>query len=87
MRTNIDIDDELMAVAMAAGPFKTKREAVESGLRLLARQKAYQSILDLRGKVNWVAPDEPWPVTVNESRATYAAVRKPKTEGAKRAAR
>ena len=32
MRTNIDIDDELMARAMEAGGFKTKREAVEEGL-------------------------------------------------------
>ena len=36
MRTNIDIDDELMAAALEAGPYKTK-EAVEAGLKLLAR--------------------------------------------------
>ena len=29
MRTNIEIDDDLMAAAMAAGGFKTKKEAVE----------------------------------------------------------
>ena len=32
MRTNIDIDDDLLARAMQAGPYKTKREAVEAGL-------------------------------------------------------
>jgi len=37
MRTNIDIDDELMAAALEAGPYKTKKEAVEAGLKLLAR--------------------------------------------------
>lgn len=53
MRTNIDIDDELMARAMQAGPFKTKREAVEAGLKLLARQAAYKEILKWRGKLRW----------------------------------
>ena len=53
MRTNIDIDDDLMARAMLAGPFKTKREAVEAGLKLLARQAAYKEILKWRGKLKW----------------------------------
>ena len=44
MRTNIDIDDELMAKAMQAGPYKTKKDAVEAGLKLLARQAAYREI-------------------------------------------
>jgi Arc/MetJ family transcription regulator len=33
MRTNIEIDDALMAQALKAGPFKTKKEAVEAGLK------------------------------------------------------
>ncbi len=53
MRTNIEIDDELMAQAMAAGPYTTKKEAVEAGLRLLARQAAYREILKWRGKLKW----------------------------------
>jgi len=53
MRTNIDIDDALMAEALKAGPFKTKKEAVEAGLRLLARQAAYREILKWRGKLKW----------------------------------
>jgi Arc/MetJ family transcription regulator len=53
MRTNIDIDDELMAEAMAAGPYKTKKDAVEAGLKLLARQAAYREILKWRGKLKW----------------------------------
>lgn len=53
MRTNIDIDDALMANAMKAGPFHTKREAVEAGLRLLARQAAYREILKWEGKLHW----------------------------------
>ncbi len=57
MRTNIDIDDELMATALKAGPFKTKKEAVEAGLRLLARQAAYREILKWEGKLRWDAPE------------------------------
>jgi antitoxin ParD1/3/4 len=53
MRTNIVIDPELMSRAMKAGPFKTKREAVEAGLKLLARQAAYREILKWRGKLKW----------------------------------
>lgn len=53
MRTNIDIDDDLMAQAMKAGPFTTKKDAVEAGLKLLARQAAYREILKWRGKLVW----------------------------------
>ena len=53
MRTNIDIDDDLLSAAMRASGCKTKRATVEEGLRLLARKKAYRSILALRGKVHW----------------------------------
>jgi antitoxin ParD1/3/4 len=53
MRTNIDIDDALMDQAMAAGPYKTKKDAVEAGLKLLARQAAYREILKWEGKLKW----------------------------------
>ena len=53
MRTNIVIDEDLMAQAMKAGPFKTKKDAVEAGLKLLARQAAYREILKWRGKLKW----------------------------------
>lgn len=53
MRTNIDIDDDLMADAMAAGPFTTKKDAVEAGLKLLKRQAAYREILKWEGKLKW----------------------------------
>ncbi|HOM15219.1 MAG TPA: type II toxin-antitoxin system VapB family antitoxin [Rubrivivax sp.] len=58
MRTNIDIEDDLMAQAMKAGPFKTKKDAVEAGLRLLARQAAYREILKWRGKLQWQGDDQ-----------------------------
>ncbi len=53
MRTNIEIDDRLMAEAMAATGYKTKRETVEAALRLLARRKKQASLRDLFGAVEW----------------------------------
>ncbi|WP_309753264.1 type II toxin-antitoxin system VapB family antitoxin [Novosphingobium sp.] len=49
MRTNIVIDDKLMGEAMAASGAKSKREAVEAGLRTLVRIKRQSEILKLRG--------------------------------------
>jgi Arc/MetJ family transcription regulator len=53
MRTNIEIDDRLMAEAMAASGLPTKRETVEAGLRLLARRKRQAGARDLFGRVRW----------------------------------
>jgi Arc/MetJ family transcription regulator len=53
MRTNIDIDDRLMRTAMRRSGARTKKAAVEAGLRLLARTHAQGSIRRLRGKVQW----------------------------------
>jgi Arc/MetJ family transcription regulator len=54
VRTNIEIDDKLLAEAMRARGFGTKRATVVAGLRLLIRTKAYRDILALRGKIHWV---------------------------------
>ena len=53
MRTNIDIDDQVLAAAMQSGAYKTKKEVVEAGLRLIARQAAYREILKWEGKLQW----------------------------------
>jgi antitoxin ParD1/3/4 len=58
MRTNIDIDDATLEAAMRAGPFKTKKDAVEAGLKLLARQAAYREILKWEGKLHWDGDDD-----------------------------
>ena len=55
-RTNIVIDSKLMRRAMRATGAKTKREAVDIGLRLAARQKKYLDILDLVGE-DLIDPD------------------------------
>jgi Arc/MetJ family transcription regulator len=58
MRTNIDIDDDVLDAAMKAGSFKTKKDAVEAGLRLIARQAAYREILRWEGKLRWDGDDD-----------------------------
>lgn len=49
----MDIDDELLSLAMRASGCKTKRATVEEGLRLLVQNKTYREIIALRGKVHW----------------------------------
>jgi Arc/MetJ family transcription regulator len=53
MRTNILIDDDLMAKALEVSGIKTKREVVEEGLKLLIKMSAQRKILELRGKIHW----------------------------------
>lgn len=53
MRTNIVIDDKLMAEALKATGARTKREVVELGLRALIQLKQQEQIRGLRGKLRW----------------------------------
>ncbi len=53
MRTNIDIDDRLMRQAIRASGARTKRAAVEAGLRLLIQTRAQTGIRRLRGQISW----------------------------------
>jgi len=53
MRTNIVIDDQLMDEALKASGLKTKKEAVEAGLRALIKQRKQENIRALRGKLRW----------------------------------
>ncbi len=53
MRTNIVIDDQLMADALKVTGLKTKREAVELGLKTLIKLKQQQKIKAFKGKLKW----------------------------------
>lgn len=53
MRTNIVIDDQLMQDTLKATGLKTKREAVELGLRTLLRLRTQAEIRQLKGKLAW----------------------------------
>jgi Arc/MetJ family transcription regulator len=65
MRTNIDIDENLIRRAMQASGERTKRAAVDRALRLLVRTHAQAGIRRLRGKIRWRGD-------VNESRLSRA---------------
>ena len=53
MRTSIVIDDKLMADALKASGARTKREAVELGLRTLLQLSRQGEIRRLKGNVKW----------------------------------
>ena len=53
MRTNIVIDDELMASALQASGLNTKKDVVEEGLKLLVKIHKQQAVRSLRGKIRW----------------------------------
>jgi Arc/MetJ family transcription regulator len=53
MRTNIEIDDQLMSDALRLTGARTQREVVEMGLRTLARLRQQEEIRRFRGKLQW----------------------------------
>ncbi|ANI78174.1 type II toxin-antitoxin system VapB family antitoxin [Sphingobium sp. EP60837] len=53
VRTNIVIDDDLMIKVLRTTGFKTKREAVEGGLRLLLSLHSQAKLCNDRGKIAW----------------------------------
>ena len=53
MRTNIVIDEDLMRQAMQASGARSKREAVELGLRTLVRLQQQGEIRSFRGQMQW----------------------------------
>jgi Arc/MetJ family transcription regulator len=69
VRTNIEIDDDLMREAMRASGERTKRAVVERGLRLLVQTRGQTQIRRLRGKVTWNG-------NLNESRRARGARRR-----------
>ncbi len=53
MRTNIDIDDQLMNTALELSGLRTKEAVVEEGLKLLVQMRNQDKIRSLRGKLKW----------------------------------
>lgn len=53
MRTNIVIDNTLMQEALKATGLKTKKEAVELGLKTLITLRNQAAIKELKGKLHW----------------------------------
>ncbi len=53
MRTNIDIDDDLLESAMKALGTHTKKSTVEAALELAIRRHTLRGLLELPGAVDW----------------------------------
>ena len=53
MRTNIEIDDKLMSDVLKVTGLKTKKDAVDLGLKTLIRLNKQKNIKKLRGKLQW----------------------------------
>ena len=53
MRTNVVIDDKLMSRALRSSGCRTKRSAIESGLRLLVQVNSQKKLRGLKGKIAW----------------------------------
>ena len=61
VRTNIEIDDELMRSALAATGLRTKKAVVEEALKLLVKMKGQERIRELRGKLtSWEGDIDEW---------------------------
>ena len=54
MRTNIDLDEDLLKEAMKLSKITTKKEVVNAGLQEIVNQHRILSLKDLQGKVKWV---------------------------------
>jgi len=54
MRTNIEIDDKLMADSLKVTGLRTKREVVDFALRELLKLNRQKDFRKLRGKVDWI---------------------------------
>jgi Arc/MetJ family transcription regulator len=53
MRTNVVVNDDLMEAALKISGYRTKKEAIEEGLKLLVQVKRQKEIKRFRGKLKW----------------------------------
>lgn len=54
MRTNVVINDCLMESALKSSGLKTKKDAIEAGLKLLVKFNRQAKIKNFRGKLRWI---------------------------------
>lgn len=53
MRTNVVLDDDLVRSALSLSGFKTKKKAIEEGLKLLIQLNRQKRVKSFRGKLRW----------------------------------
>lgn len=82
MRTNIDLDDALVAEAMELTKEPTKTAVIHRALRELVRIEGLKRIRDHRGTLAWEGDLDQWrgrtPAMVREAREAYGAARRHK---------
>ena len=54
MRTNVVIDDQLMEEALLLSGFRTKKAAIEAGLKILIKFSRQEQVRNFRGKLKWI---------------------------------
>lgn len=64
MRTNIEIDDKLMEEALRSTGSKTKKEVVETALKLLIQTRGQVGLRSLKG----ILKDDRWDGNLEEMR-------------------
>jgi Arc/MetJ family transcription regulator len=53
MRTNVVLDDDLVRSALSLSGIKTKKKAIEEGLKLLIQVNRQKRFKAFRGKLKW----------------------------------
>ena len=53
MRTNVVLNDDLIRTALKLSGFKTKKKAIEEGLKLLVQLNRQKNVRGFRGKLKW----------------------------------
>ena len=53
MRTNVVLDDDLIRTALKLSGYKTKKKAIEEGLKLLVQLNRQKNVRSFRGKLKW----------------------------------
>ena len=56
MATNVELDEELVARAMALKPVRSKRALLEEALKAYIRYHEQKEVRDLRGRLRWENP-------------------------------
>lgn len=59
-RTNVVLDDKLVADCLKATGIKTQKALIDHALRELLRHEKQTKILELKGKIHWEGNLEDW---------------------------
>ena len=60
MRTNIDIDDKILAKVMKILGTRTKKETVDSAFQEIIRMNKQRGMLEMHGKIQWEGDIDAW---------------------------